>query len=72
MNAEDFANKVPMASPGFAVLTPKQKTADEKMILEKQTSGCDGCRAERPAYPVPILPSHDDVPPETGKKNSKR
>jgi hypothetical protein len=71
MNAEDFAKKQPMAVPGFTVLAPKQETEYDKMILEKQMEGCVGCGDERPAYPVPILPSQD-VPTETGKKNSKR
>ena len=71
MNAEDFAKKEPMATPGFTVLTPKHETEYEKIIRERQ-SGCVGCGDERPAYPVPILPKQDDVPTETGKKNSKR
>ena len=72
MKAEDFAKKQPMAAPGFTVLMPKQETAFEKMIREKQTGACNGCgNDERPAYPAPILPSQD-VSTETGKKNSKR
>ena len=72
MKVEDFAKKEPMAMPGFTVLTPKQETEYEKMIREQQ-SGCVGCGDERPAYPVPILPPPlQDVPTETGKKNSKR
>ena len=70
MKAEDLAKKEPMAMPGFTVLTPKQETAYDKMIREKQMSACAGCGDERPAYPVPILPK--DVPAETGKKNNKR
>ena len=70
MNAEDFASKPPMAAPGFTVLTPKQVPVYDTTIEEIQT-GCAGCGDERPAYPAPILPPQD-VPTETGKKNSKR
>jgi hypothetical protein len=71
MRAEDLEKKEPMAAHGFTVLTPKQETAYDKMIQEKQMSVCGGCGNERPAYPVPILPNQN-VPSETGKKNSKR
>jgi hypothetical protein len=67
MDAKEFAQKQPMAKPGFTVLTPKQETAYDKMIREKQTSVCGGCGGERPAYPTT-----QNVPPETGKKNGKR
>jgi len=68
MNAEDFAKKEPMAAPGFTVLMPKQETAYDRMIQKKQFSACEGCEGERPAYPAP----KDNIPPDTGKKNSKR
>jgi hypothetical protein len=71
MRAEDFAKKEPMSMPGFTVLTPKQETAYDKMIQEKQMAVCGGCEGERPAYPIPIL-HKQDVSTETGKKNSKR
>ena len=70
MDAKEFAKKEPMAAPGFTVLTPKQETAYDRMIQEKQFSVCPGCEGERPAYPAPA--PQDDVPPDTGKKNSKR
>ena len=71
MDAKEFAKKEPMAAPGFTVLTPKQETAYDRMIQEKQFSICNGCEGERPAYPASIS-KQDDVPPDTGKKNSKR
>ena len=67
MNADDFAKKEPMAMPGFTVLTPKQETAYDRLIQDKHSSACVGCGGNHPAYPAPI-----DVPPDTGKKNSKR
>ena len=70
MNAEDFAKKEPMATLGFTVLTPKQETAYDRMIQERQFSICAGCEGERPVYPA--LAPQNDVPPDTGKKNSKR
>jgi len=69
MDAKDFAKKEPMAMPGFTVLTPKQETASNKMIQDKSLAGCGTCGGERPAYPAPVL---QDVPPDAGKKNSKR
>ena len=68
MDAKELAKKEPMAKPGFTVLTPKQETAYDRMIQEKQFSACDACEGERPAYPAP----KENVPPDTGKKNSKR
>jgi hypothetical protein len=67
MNAAEFAKKEPMATPGFTVLTPKQETAYDKMILEKQMSVCGTCGDERPVYPAPQHASS-----ETGTKNGKR
>ena len=55
--------------PGFTVLTPKQETAYNKMTQDKSLAGCGTCGGERPAYPAPVL---QDVPPDAGKKNSKR
>ena len=69
MKAEDFAKKEPMAMPGFTVLTPKQETAYDKMIQEKQMSVCGGCGNGYAPVPTSIP---KDVPTETGKKNSKR
>ena len=69
MDANEFAQKKPMAAPGFTVLMPKQETAYDKMIQEKQAAICEGCEGERPVYPAPAT---QDVPLETGKKNSKR
>jgi hypothetical protein len=68
MDVKEFANKVPMAKPGFTVLSPKQETAYDKMIREKQMSVCAGCGGERPAYPAPQN-VHSET---TGKKNGKR
>jgi len=68
MNAEDFANKQPMAMPGFTVLTPKHETAHDKS--KQPQTHCTPCGGERPAYSP--LSATQDVPTETGKKNGKR
>ena len=72
MNAEQLAKKEPMAMHGFTVLTPKQETAYDKMIQEKQAAmlECDGCGdGYKPVHPTS---APKDVPLETGKKNGKR
>jgi uncharacterized OB-fold protein len=44
MDSKMLAQKKPMALPGFTVITPKEETAYDKMIREKQEQmGCLGC-----------------------------
>jgi hypothetical protein len=78
MDAKELAKKEPMAAPGFTVITPKEETDYDRMIMEKYMSQCIGCEGERPLYPAPAppAPTPEDVPPEdvpaTGKKSTKR
>jgi hypothetical protein len=87
MDKKEFAEKTPMASPGFTVITPKEETEYDKMIREKQEAQLEGCceggwqsrydYAPRPTTPVadtapePQDAQHRDAP-QTDKKSSKR
>jgi hypothetical protein len=68
MDAKELAKKEPMAAPGFTVITPKEETDYDRMIMERQMSVCAGCEGGRLPYTVP---DSQDVP-ATGKKNVKR
>jgi hypothetical protein len=65
MDAKELAKKVPMAMPGFTVITPKATMEYDKMILDRQISGCEGCEGVRSVYPPP---STSENVPATDKK----